>query len=61
MEIYIEAGEMTQKIVEWIDSGEYKTVLEALHGESKDEIFKATCFTLPSIILAKCTEYSAGR
>lgn len=56
MEIYIEFGEMTQKIVEWIDSGEYKTVLEALNGESKDEIFKAACFTLPSIILAKCTK-----
>jgi len=57
MKIYIEAGEMAQKIVEWIDSGEYKTVLEALNGETKEEVFKATCFILPSIILAKCVKY----
>lgn len=57
MKIYIEAGEMAQKIVEWIDNGEYKTIFEALNGESKEEVFKSTCFILPSIILVKCTNY----
>ena len=57
MKVFIEIGEMTDKIIEWINSGEYKETMEALNGETKDEIFRNTCFTLPAVILTKCTKY----
>ena len=57
MKVFIEIGEMTNELVKWLNSGEYKTILESLNGETKEEIFRATCMILPSIILAKCQKY----
>ena len=55
--IYIEIGEASNVIVKWIQSGEYKNILEACRGESKEDGFIGACMTLPAILLYKCTNY----
>ena len=57
MKVYVEIGEVANMLVNWLNSGDYHDVLEALNGETKDEVFRAACLVLPSIILAKCTKY----
>lgn len=57
MKVFIEIGEMTHELIKWLNNDEYKAVLESLNGETKEEIFRATCMILPSIILAKCQKY----
>ena len=51
---YIEIGEATNAIVKWINSGEYKKMMEATIGDNKDAGFRGACFTLPSVLLVKC-------
>lgn len=54
MKAYIEISDACDTIVQWINSGEYKQFVEACQGDTKDDGFRAACFVLPSILLAKC-------
>lgn len=55
--IYVEVSDIMNNLVEWINSGEYKKVVESIQGETKDEIFKSTILVIPSVILAKCNKF----
>lgn len=54
MKAWVEIGEVTQKIIEWLSTGDYKRFVEASVGETKDAGFRAACMLLPSILLTKC-------
>jgi len=54
MKVYIEIGEAINEIVNWINSGEYKTMMNACNGETKEDGFRGACFIIPSILCAKC-------
>ena len=54
MKAWIEIGDATNKIIEWLSSGQYRHVMEATIGEDKDAGFRGACMVLPSILLTKC-------
>ena len=54
MKAYIEIGEATNAIIELINSGAYKTMLEACNGETKEDGFRGAMFILPAIMLHYC-------
>lgn len=54
MKAYIEIGEATNKIIEWINSKEYERFRDSCIGDTKDDGFRGACFIIPSILIAKC-------
>ena len=59
MKAWIEIGDATNKIIEWLSSGEYRDMMEATIGEDKDAGFRAACMLLPSVLMTKCEVYYA--
>lgn len=55
--VYIEINEATNAIVNWVNKKEYKQMLDALNGDTKEDGFVGACMILPFILLAKCTNY----
>ena len=54
MKAWIEIGDATNKIIEWLSSGQYRDMMEATVGEDKDAGFRSACMVLPSVLMAKC-------
>ena len=54
MKAWIEIGDATNKIIEWIASGQYRDMMEATVGDTKDDGFRAACMLLPSVLMTKC-------
>ena len=54
MKAWIEISDATNKIIEWLNSGQYRDVMEATVGKDKDAGFRGACMVLPSILLTKC-------
>lgn len=56
MKVYLEIGEITKQLLNFITSGEYKTFIEATQGTTKEDGFYNACYVLPAILLTKCQD-----
>ena len=54
MKVFVDVGDISNMLVRFIASGEYKTILDALNGDTKEDGFKGALYIVPSLILANC-------